>query len=636
MFRRVEGETTLMGNPSETGRIQQLDPAALEGRLREAARRLMPDRVMDDLEVRHLARVISECSLLLADVYSDQRLAHIMQPDPQLITGLIDELARQHASDGPELLHRVRRLPDDVKVVGDKALFDLGLQGKREVKGYDLADLGARAYRAAGEALELLADDRQLRDFFAQNRLLMLPLEEEVLFLRQCSDQFRHYANILKNAGELHRRGGQSLPDLARDVPLMTEAAPSDPPSIILTDTHDDDEESNAYLDALREEVAGDERLTREQILSAYERMLLFSALDLEKLREALDATVIDQAKAVTSLCDEFSLYAAGTRDPRKPPAYFLVGPTGVGKNHLVESLCRLLEGVWKIDIPVLTIEGPNYTYPSDINELRGATRGFIRSDEDGLLTTFHQESSAAPIAVILIDEVEKAHPQLLTFFLSILDRGTTTDSHGTVLNFANCMLFFTSNLGYSDAQQRSAPIGYLDDDERQGKTDRDIRRDLRRELKPEFVNRVRLVDFNRLTSTSAERILDLELERIARRYREIHDLRIVLDPTARAELIRRGFSEIFGARRLASTLESICNVELAKKVRRDDRGVTKDRGSLVKWLRELRAGKRAFSAAEVRSRVLKRTRARLGYDTVHISYDDERFVYEGSTEGND
>ena len=556
-----------------------------------------------------------------------------MQPDPELITGLIDQLARQHATDGSDLLQRVRRLPDDVKVVGDKALFDLGLQGKREVKGYDLADLGSRAYRTAGEALEMLAEDRQLQEFFEKNRLLALPLEEEVVFLRQCSDQFRMYAEILKNAGELHFRGGQSLADMAHELPLM--AADSASPSIILTDTEDDDE-GNAYLDALRGETADDERLTREQVLSAYERMLLFSSLDLGKLREALDATVIDQPRAVTSLCDEFNLYAAGTRDPRKPPAYFLVGPTGVGKNHLVESLCRLLEGVWKISIPVLTIEGPSYTYPSDINELRGATRGFIRSDEEGLLTTFHRESTAAPIAVILIDEVEKAHPQLLTFFLSILDRGTTTDNHGAVLNFANCMLFFTSNLGYSDAQQRSAPIGYLDEDERQGKTDRDIRRDLRRALKPEFANRVRLVDFNRLTEASAERILDLELERIARRYREIHGLRIELEGSARDELIRRGFSETFGARRLAATLESICNVELAKKVRRDDRRVSRDRGALVTWLRELRSGKRAFSASEVRDRVLKKTRARLGYDTVRISFDGERFVYEGSGEGSD
>ena len=251
-----------MSEASETGRIQRLDPEALEGRLREAARRLMPDRVMDELEVRHLARVISECSLLLADVYSDRRLAHIMRPDPELITGLIDQLARQHATDGSDLLQRVRRLPDDVKVVGDKALFDLGLQGKREVKGYDLADLGSRAYRTAGEALEMLAEDRQLQEFFEKNRLLALPLEEEVVFLRQCSDQFRMYAEILKNAGELHFRGGQSLADMAHELPLM--AADSASPSIILTDTEDDDE-GNAYLDALRGETADDERLTREQ-----------------------------------------------------------------------------------------------------------------------------------------------------------------------------------------------------------------------------------------------------------------------------------------------------------------------------------------------------------------------------------
>ena len=138
--------------------------------------------------------------------------------------------------------------------------------------------------------------------------------------------------------------------------------------------------------------------VNREQQLSIYERVLLFSAIDMDRLRNALDATVIDQQTAVNALCDEFSLFATGTRDPRKPPAYFMVGPTGVGKNHLVETLCRLLEGIWKIDVPVLTIEGPNYTYPSDINELRGATRGFIRSDEEGLMTSFHERSSRSPI----------------------------------------------------------------------------------------------------------------------------------------------------------------------------------------------------------------------------------------------
>jgi ATP-dependent protease Clp ATPase subunit len=625
-----------MSSSDETGRIQRLDRETLEARVRQAAQRLLPDRVMDDLEVRHLARVITECSLLLADVYSEDRLARIMRPAPELIAGLIDQFARRRATESDRLLQRVRSLPDEVRMVGDKALFDMGMLGRREVKGYDLAALGAQAYRSASEALELLAEDRQLQEYFKENRLLMLPLEEEVVFLRQCSDQIQVHADILRQLGELRRRGGGSLEDVAARVPLMAAAAAalgqqeepsgSDPPIILSSPEPDDGR--NVYLERLRADATEELSLSREQLLSLYERMLLFASLDPQKLREALDATVIDQRQAVAALCDEFSLFAAGTRDPRKPPAYFLVGPTGVGKNHLVETLCRLLEGVWQIDVPTLTIEGPNYTYPSDINELRGATRGFIRSDEEGLLTAFHKKSSRAPLAVILIDEVDKAHPQLLTFFLSILDRGTTTDNRGQVLNFANCMVFFTSNVGYSDAQQRSAPIGYLDEEERQGKADRDTRSEIRRALKPEFVNRVRLIHFSRLTRSSVDRILDLEMARIAARYREMHGLEVVLDQSARAELIRRGYSAAYGARRLATTLESVCNVELARKVRRDDQAQHPRRDALVDWLREIRAGKRAFSAEEVKQHVVEQARAQLGYHTIRVTYDGEQFHY--------
>src|SRR5262249_47212177 len=211
-------------------------------------------------------------------------------------------------------------------------------------------------------------------------------------------------------------------------------------------------------------------------LLSTYERMVLFASLDVDRLAEALEEIVVDQTAAVRALCEEFALNASGTRDLRRPPGYFLVGPTGVGKNHLVESLKRILEGIWRIDVPMLVIEGPNYTYPSDINELRGATRGFIRSDEEGILSAFHERSTKAPLSIILVDEVEKAHAQLKTFFLSILDRGTTTDNKGRVLNLANAIVFFTSNLGYSDAQQRSAPIGYGDEESRRASSDADVR----------------------------------------------------------------------------------------------------------------------------------------------------------------
>jgi MoxR-like ATPase len=607
--------------PPRTRWIEPIDPEHLETRVREIAGRIFPNRLMDDLEVHHLMRVITECSLLLTDVYSDERIARIMNPDPGLLLGLVDQLIERQREGEGEVLYRIRRLPYDVRLVGDKALFDLGLRGLREVKGYDLAQLGSRAYRRAGEALELLADDSRLREFFKQNRLLMLPLEEEVTFLRQCSEQFDTYADILKRVQDGSPVSAEHLDELQSRVPLMAAAAQAIREAV-------PGAEDDPYVDAARGDSPAEELLSRDQLLSAYERIVLFSSLDMDRLREALFATVIDQRAAVEALCDEFGLFAAGTRDLRKPPAYFLVGPTGVGKNHLVESLCRLLEGIWSTEIPVLTIEGPNYTYPSDINELRGATRGFIRSDEDGLLTTFHERSSKAPLGVILVDEVEKAHPQLRRFFLSILDRGTTTDNRGQVLNFANCIVFFTSNIGYSEVQRETAPIGYLDGEKRHAVVDQDIRRNLHRALSPEFMNRLQVIHFERLRRDSAERILDLELGRIARRYREVHGLEILLEDSAREELIRRGFSSDYGARHLAAILESVCNVEIARRIRGDDRHGTTDREEVVAWLRDVRDGKRAFDPEETRRRVLDIARARLDYGALSVRYENGAFEY--------
>lgn len=607
-----------MDDDSATGpkrTIEPFDAESLEVRLRESARLLAGAYGVDGLELKHLVRVLTGCSLLLTDVYTDERIARIMQSDRSLLTSLVGELIEEQRRAGGEVFYRIRRLPDDVRMIGDKALFDFGFLGLRKVKGYELGELGTRAYRAAGEALELLAEDRRLREFFRQNKLLMLPLEDEVGFLRQCAERFPLYADILRS---MHAEAPSTR------VPLMAAVADAVAAGALATE-----HPPASHLEAARDDADRGALFSRDELLSAYERMVLFASLDIDRLRGALNATVVDQEPAVAALCDEFMLCASGTRDLRKPPGYFLVGPTGVGKNHLVETLARALEGFWQVEIPMLTIEGPNYTYPSDINELRGATRGFIRSDEEGLLTTFQERASKAPVSIILVDEVEKAHPQLRTFFLSILDRGTTTDNKGRVLNLANAIVFFTSNLGYSEQQQRSAPIGYGDEAARWAGADADVRSDLRRALSPEFMNRVRMIHFSRLTPVSAERILDLEFERIARRYREVHDLDLRLDPSARRELLERGFSPASGARRLAATLESVCNVAISQRIRRDDRRGAKDSEALVGWLRDLRDGSRPFDPNEVRREVLAQVRARLDYTALRIGFSDGAFVYE-------
>jgi len=607
------------------GTIEGFDADSLEVRLRDSARLLAGAYGVDGLEVKHLVRVLTGCSLLLTDVYSEDRIARVMQSDRCLLSSLVGQLIEEQRRGVGEVFYKIRRLPDDVRVVGDKALFDFGFLGLRKVKGYELGDLGARAYRAAGEALELLAEDRRLREFFRENKLLMLPLEDEVGFLRQCADRFPLYAEILRTMQTDSAPAPRIEHDLTTRVPLMAalaEAVVSGAES--QTKTPDAD-----YLEAARGDADRGSLFSRDELLSAYERMVLFAALDIDRLRDALNAIVVDQETAVQTLCDEFMLSASGTRDLRRPPGYFLVGPTGVGKNHLVESLGRVLEGVWQVEIPMLTIEGPNYTYPSDINELRGATRGFIRSDEEGLLSAFHERASKAPVSIVLVDEIEKAHPQLRTFFLSILDRGTTTDNKGRVLNLANAIVFFTSNLGYSEIQQHAAPIGYGGETGQWVAADADVRSNLRRALSPEFMNRVRMIHFSRLTQASAGRILDLEFERIARRYREVHELELVLDATARRELLARGFSPAFGARRLTATLESVCNVAISQRIRHDDHRGPKDSEALIAWLRDLRLGTRPFDPNDVRQEVLAQVRARLDYAALRIAFRDGVFVYE-------
>jgi hypothetical protein len=142
-------------------------------------------------------------------------------------------------------------------------------------------------------------------------------------------------------------------------------------------------------------------------------------------------------------------------------------------------------------------------------------------------------------------------------------------------------------------------------------------------------MNRVRMIHFGRLTAASAERILDLEIERIARRYREVHDLELRLDPSGRREILARGFSPSFGARRLAATLESVCNVAISQRIRRDDRRGATDGEALLDRLRALRRDARPFDPNELRGDVLSHVRARLDYAAIRIAFREGAFVYE-------
>lgn len=641
--------------PEPPDAFGRLEPTIIERQLRELAGRSGSAGIVDDMELRHLVSVVLHGALLLHDLYSSDRIDTVYTADPRtLARQLVVPLVTESDTPDTERLVRAGRLPDDVRQLADKCLFDVGITRMRRYRGLDLHDLGVRAYRTASEILGILAEDASLRAFFENNRLGPLPIAEEVTFLRQCAERFGVHADLLLHLrigglpgsdtasgfvlpvppphGAVPARGTDSS-GAATSGPRATapEGAAADPAGAAAADaapcapeTPADPAGAAAPLSDL-ESLA----LSREDLLSSYERIVLFASLDLERLRARLTEVVVDQPAAVDALCDEFALYATGTHSLTRPPSYFFVGPTGVGKNYLVETLVRTLSETAGVEIPLLAIDGPNYTDASDINELRGSTRGFVRSDEEGVLAEFHERSSRAPLSVILVDEVEKAHPHLRKFFLGLMDRGTVTDNRGRALFFANSMLVFTSNLGFSESVARGAPVGYRGQASRESFEASEVARSLRQSLSAEFVNRLRIIRFEHLSRGSIERIFDLELGKVRRRFQEVHGLSLEVTPSARSAIIERGYSHDYGARHLASVINRVANVEVARRLKRDDAGGDRMEKDVLDYLRQVRNKERAFDPREVRSRVLGAARVRVPYRSLVIDFAEGAFVYK-------
>jgi hypothetical protein len=625
--------------PETPDAFGQLEPTLIERQLRELAGRHAGAGVVDDMELRHLVSVVLHGALLLHDLYSSDRIDTVYTADPRtLARQLVVPLVAESDVPDTERLVRAGRLPDDVRQLADKCLFDVGITRLRRYRGLDLHDLGVRAYRMASEILGILAEDVNLRAFFENNRLGPLPIAEEVTFLRQCAERFGVHADLLFHL----RIGGLPGNDTASGVvlPVPPPRKAPRPPGADSGGTSPATAPDASAQDAATAQPPADPvaagplsdleslSLTREDLLSSYERIVLFASLDLERLRARLTEVVVDQPAAIDALCDEFALYATGTHSLTRPPSYFFVGPTGVGKNYLVETLVRSLAETAGVEIPLLTIDGPNYTDASDINELRGSTRGFVRSDEEGVLAEFHERSSRAPLSVILVDEVEKAHPHLRKFFLGLMDRGTVTDNRGRALFFANSMLVFTSNLGFSESAGRSAPVGYRGQESRESFENSEVARSLRQSLSAEFVNRLRIIRFEHLSRGSIERIFDLELGKVRLRFQEVHGLSLEVTPEARAAIIERGYSFDYGARHLASVINRVANVEVARRLKRDDEGGDRMEKDVLDYLRQVRNKERAFDPREVRERVLGAARVRVPYRAVVIDYENGAFVY--------
>lgn len=273
-------------------------------------------------------------------------------------------------------------------------------------------------------------------------------------------------------------------------------------------------------------------------------------------LEDELHTRVIGQAQAVTAVADAIQRSRAGLSDPNRPIASFLfLGPTGVGKTELSKALASQL---FDADDAMVRIDMSEYMEKHAVSRLIGAPPGYVGYEEGGQLT---EAVRRRPYAVILFDEVEKAHPDVFNVMLQILDDGRVTDGQGRTVDFTNTVLILTSNIGSSSI------LDLAGDPARHGEMEKRVNEALRAHFRPEFLNRLdETIIFHSLRQEELREIVELQVQRLERRL-EDRKLGLQLNADALDWLAGVGYDPVYGARPLKRAIQRELETPIAKGI---------------------------------------------------------------------
>ena len=288
----------------------------------------------------------------------------------------------------------------------------------------------------------------------------------------------------------------------------------------------------------------------------------------LKNLEKNLHERVIGQNEAVEAVAKAIRRGRVGLKDPKRPIGSFLfLGPTGVGKTELSKALAESLFGD---ENAMIRVDMSEFMEPHSVSKLIGSPPGYVGFDEGGQLT---EKIRRKPYSVILFDEIEKAHPDVMNMLLQILEDGRLTDSQGRTVNFKNAVIIMTSNIGARLITDKKA-LGFSqvrsaeeDAKKEYEETKREVMDTLKRELRPEFINRIdEIIVFHKLTDTEISDIIDIMLKEVTNRL-ALQKIKIELEPEVKELIASKGIDKNFGARPLRRTIQSVLEDKLAEEI---------------------------------------------------------------------